>query len=271
MGNFLFVIILIYIIYREVKILDSQDNNQHKRISQNQYINAYIAPIVLIIRFGNNITSEKKSAINFFIKSRVFPELFPHSSLQYEAAVLFTRYSTLYKDDLKKCVQDAGDTIIKMNFNREDREFLLMTFFDICDFLGEINPIQRSFIESFARKINLNAHDVYDKYIHLKNNNNDYYNQNSNYNNNSNSNYNNYEQYRQNNNSNDELEKAYKTLGLTPDATEEEIKSKKNKLLRKWHPDLYAQQGEEAIKKATQNSQRINEAYDIIKEYRGFN
>ncbi len=61
-----------------------------------------------------------------------------------------------------------------------------------------------------------------------------------------------------------ELQKAYSVLGIEPSASIDEIKSQKKKLLKRYHPDLYANQGEEMIKKATNKAQSINHAYEII-------
>lgn len=61
-----------------------------------------------------------------------------------------------------------------------------------------------------------------------------------------------------------ELQKAYSVLGIEPSASIDEIKSQKKKLLKRYHPDLYANQGEEMIKKATNKAQSINRAFEII-------
>lgn len=61
-----------------------------------------------------------------------------------------------------------------------------------------------------------------------------------------------------------ELQKAYAVLGLDPSASTSEIKSQKNNLLKRFHPDLFANQGDEMINKATRKTQSINQAYEII-------
>lgn len=67
-----------------------------------------------------------------------------------------------------------------------------------------------------------------------------------------------------------ELEKAFAILELMPDASEDDIKRQKRDLLKKYHPDLYANQGEAALEEATRKSQEINQAYDLIRRSRGF-
>ncbi|MDD5996260.1 MAG: DnaJ domain-containing protein [Bacteroidales bacterium] len=61
-----------------------------------------------------------------------------------------------------------------------------------------------------------------------------------------------------------ELQKAYSVLGIEPSASIDEIKNQKKKLLKRYHPDLFANQGEDMIKKATKKAQSINHAYEII-------
>ena len=76
----------------------------------------------------------------------------------------------------------------------------------------------------------------------------------------------NYSNSRKTNHSNlsPELQKAYSVLGIEPSASIDEIKNQKKKLLKRYHPDLFANQGEEMIKKATKKAQSINHAYEII-------
>ncbi len=61
-----------------------------------------------------------------------------------------------------------------------------------------------------------------------------------------------------------ELQKAYAVLGLDPSASSNEIKTQKNNLLKRFHPDLFANQGDEMISKATKKTQSINRAFEII-------
>jgi DnaJ domain len=62
----------------------------------------------------------------------------------------------------------------------------------------------------------------------------------------------------------------YGVLGLTPSATEEEIKKAYRKLMSQYHPDRVATLGEDLQKAAEKKAQSINEAYHIIERRRGF-
>lgn len=68
------------------------------------------------------------------------------------------------------------------------------------------------------------------------------------------------------------LDDAYTALGVTPEATEEEIKRAYRKLMIENHPDKLASKGlPEGMRAiAEERAREINVAYDLIKKARGF-
>lgn len=58
--------------------------------------------------------------------------------------------------------------------------------------------------------------------------------------------------------------RAFETLGLTSDATKEDIRTAYRKLARVHHPDRFCQQGPEAVATATLTFQRIKSAYEHL-------
>ena len=54
----------------------------------------------------------------------------------------------------------------------------------------------------------------------------------------------------------------YKVLGVSPEATDEEIKSAYRQLVKKYHPDNYADSPLADL--ANEKMQEINEAYDMV-------
>lgn len=62
--------------------------------------------------------------------------------------------------------------------------------------------------------------------------------------------------------------RAYGTLGLQPSTTWEEINVAHRGLLKKYHPDRHAG-NPELLKQATTMSQKINEAYQVLKKHLG--
>ncbi len=64
------------------------------------------------------------------------------------------------------------------------------------------------------------------------------------------------------------IEQAFKVLGLSPDSSKTEIKRAYRKLMSQHHPDKLVAKGmpEEMIKVATEKSQEIQAAYEMIKK-----
>lgn len=64
------------------------------------------------------------------------------------------------------------------------------------------------------------------------------------------------------------LEKAYKTLGLSKDATKKEIKKKYRELVKKYHPDRIIARDlpDEFVKTAQEKFSEIQNAYEVIME-----
>ncbi len=62
---------------------------------------------------------------------------------------------------------------------------------------------------------------------------------------------------------------SYKILGITKDATNEEVKRAYKKMAVKYHPDKVSYLGEDVQKAAKEKFQKVNEAYKNIKKERG--
>jgi len=65
------------------------------------------------------------------------------------------------------------------------------------------------------------------------------------------------------------IDAAYKILEINPDATNDEVKKAYRKLAQIHHPDRVSYLGEEMQKNANEKFQKINEAYEKIKNERG--
>jgi DnaJ like chaperone protein len=63
---------------------------------------------------------------------------------------------------------------------------------------------------------------------------------------------------------------SYKILGLTQDATDDEVKKAYKKMAVKYHPDKVSYLGEDVQKAAKEKFQKVSEAYEQIKKERGF-
>ncbi len=65
------------------------------------------------------------------------------------------------------------------------------------------------------------------------------------------------------------VEDAYKVLEITPDATDQEVKSAYRKMAMKHHPDKVESLGEDVKRAAEEKFNKIRDAYEQIKKERG--
>jgi len=65
------------------------------------------------------------------------------------------------------------------------------------------------------------------------------------------------------------LQEAYRTLGITSTATDEEVRQAYRQMALRYHPDHFAAQGEAARQQAEKRFREITEARDIIFRARG--
>ncbi len=68
-----------------------------------------------------------------------------------------------------------------------------------------------------------------------------------------------------------DTDSAYAVLEISPNATDEEVKSAYRRMAMKNHPDKVSTLGPEVQKAAQEKFQRIQEAYETIKKQRGMN
>ena len=65
------------------------------------------------------------------------------------------------------------------------------------------------------------------------------------------------------------VQDPYKVLGVSPDASDEEVKKAYRRMAMKYHPDKVEGMGEAVRRSATEKFQAINEAYEEIRRQRG--
>ena len=61
---------------------------------------------------------------------------------------------------------------------------------------------------------------------------------------------------------------AYKILGISKDASDEEVKKAYRRMAMKYHPDKVSYLGEDFQKTAKDKFQKVGEAYELIKKER---
>ena len=66
------------------------------------------------------------------------------------------------------------------------------------------------------------------------------------------------------------LEDAYETLGVSPNAPDDEVKRAYRRLMNRHHPDKLAARGlpDEMMRAATERTQQIKAAWDTVKTER---
>lgn len=68
----------------------------------------------------------------------------------------------------------------------------------------------------------------------------------------------------------EDVNAAYSILGLTPEASDEDIKKAYRKMAVKYHPDKVSYLGEDFQAEAKEKFQKLNEAYEQLKKQRQF-
>jgi DnaJ like chaperone protein len=68
-----------------------------------------------------------------------------------------------------------------------------------------------------------------------------------------------------------DTDSAYEVLEISPDATDDEVKSAYRRMAMKNHPDKVSTLGPEVQKAAEEKFRKIQEAYETIKKQRGIN
>lgn len=70
--------------------------------------------------------------------------------------------------------------------------------------------------------------------------------------------------------SKESIEEAYKVLGISPSATDDEVKAAYRQMALKHHPDRVSTLGDDIRKAAEKKFQEINDAKERIYKIRGF-
>ena len=68
-----------------------------------------------------------------------------------------------------------------------------------------------------------------------------------------------------------ENDAAYTVLGISPSATDEEVKTAYRRMAMKYHPDRVSTLGPDVQKAAEEKFKKVQEAYETIKKLRGMN
>lgn len=145
---------------------------------------------------------------------------------------------------------------IEKNLNGSSKIQSLHYLLGIANADGEISANELNVIRNIARALNIpnrTFDSILAMFYYKSGQNSSHYQQ-----------QNNYRPTPQNN-----IASSYSILGLEQTATPEEVKKAYRKLAVKYHPDKVEQLGPEFQKGAKENFQKVQEAYENIKEYKG--
>lgn len=152
---------------------------------------------------------------------------------------LFEQQKRIGMDEYRTVIQDSCHQI-RSNMLYEQRLQLLNFLVIIAQADGVVSPEEVFALKEVAVHIGLTEEDV-EQMLNLRNG----------------------------ASSSNSLDDAYKVLGISPSATNDEVKAAYRKMALKHHPDKVAALGEDVRRAAEKKFQEINEAKDRIYKARG--
>ena len=152
---------------------------------------------------------------------------------------LFEQQKQMGMQQYRSVIQDSCHQI-RANMMYEQRLQLLNFLVMIAQADGVVNPQEIQALKEIAIHMGLSAEDV-DQMLNLESG----------------------------ASSTDSLDDAYRVLGISPDASNDEVKAAYRKMALKHHPDKVAALGEDVRRAAEKKFQEINDAKDRIYKARG--
>lgn len=153
---------------------------------------------------------------------------------------------------------------IKYHMRIAEKRLLLQYIFGISAADGEIAQSEMAMIESIAVNIGISEFEFQSMRAMFTQQYNRYSNAHSHQ-------QSNYQQRRPKRDNGPSLDTCYQIIGVSSSATENELKKAYRKLAVKYHPDKVAHLGEAHVKTAEDKFQKVQEAYEKIKDSRGLN
>ena len=177
------------------------------------------------------------------------------------------QYLVMLRDLVKPETSIPLDEIcyqIKQNTDYTTRYHMVDFLFGLAVADSSYSPAENNTMKAIARDLGINSSDyvsIFTRHVGNRYSQNNY-SDNSYYNNSrQQSSYGSY--------GSTQRKDPYKVLGLSPTATDEEVKKAYRRMAMKYHPDKVEQMGEEVKKNAEAQFREINEAYEQIKTARG--
>ncbi len=213
---------------------------------RNSFLFSMLVLASYIIRADGKIMHSEMEYVRNFLRTNFGEEAAQQGNeillrLFEEAKKMDANNPFAYKEEIRKvCIQIAS------NLTYSERLQLMNFLVIIAKADGRVDPSERTALYDIGRFMRIQQMDI-ESLLNLDNN----------------------SSSSSSDTSPGNLEKAYKVLGVSPDATDDEVKSAYRKLALKHHPDRVATLGEDVRKAAEKKIQEINNAKDIVYKSRG--
>ncbi len=254
----LFFIIIVVIILSSLfgskaktKSYDSSETNTPK--GEEELLNHLMCVVAYLMKQDNIAKVCELEEVKIFLK-RFFPTKDPNIPLQQLRIYL--------RSNLTEFQVNNSCRILNRHFNYESKLLIVQLLFKIAASDGGIDIKEMRFINYVASYLRISQADYNNigsnfHYRHSNtNNNNDNYSESNYYYGGSNSN--------SRSNGNVNIYENYKILGVTPYATDKEIKQAFREKAKIFHPDKYVNKTEAEKEKAKEKFQELNNAYEAI-------
>ncbi len=233
--------------YRGFQQQYQQQNSNYyqKQISQKDFTTALLVLSASVMKSDGKPLKSELNYVKRFFNKQFSPEFAQQQMIA-------------FRDILKKNFDiEQVCNLIKRAQPPHQRSVLIQYLFGIAQADGTVSEAEVQTIARIAALLDISRYEFEQLKAMFYN---------SSYSNNYSNNNNN---YRRTTNAYESAADAYKTLGITKSATNEEIKKAYRKMAVKNHPDKFAQMGEEYQKAAKEKFQKIQDAYENIKKERG--
>lgn len=159
---------------------------------------------------------------------------------------------------------------INEHFDYAAKSEIIMELLAVAYADNKYHDKEKALIKRFVKNLNITPQQYNSIYtLFLKKLKEGYYDNDNNYKEYQNDNQNESDNAETNYETRDYIQDAYDILGMTKDASDEEVKKAYRALAVKYHPDNAASLGDEAIRQATETMKQINMAWEVVKMARG--
>ncbi|MCQ2189224.1 MAG: TerB family tellurite resistance protein [Paludibacteraceae bacterium] len=155
---------------------------------------------------------------------------------------------------------------INEHFDYAAKSEIIMELLAVAYADNKYHDKEKALIKRFVKNLNITPQQYNSIYtLFLKKLKEGYYDNDNNYKEYQNDNQNESDNAETNYETRDYIQDAYDILGMTKDASDEEVKKAYRALAVKYHPDNAASLGDEAIRQATETMKQINIAWEVVK------